>query len=203
MIISIPYKHTSGIELMYALRSIDKYFPDHDVIIVGDSPPEWYIGKHKYMHRDSRKEIDVCVKMNAVTPCIIWHDDHYMLTSTIEPWYDGTLELLLKRSRGVYAQKVKNTIALGCTLNYDVHAPFYFNGMAVPDREVCLKSVYMREQIGIPMSDCKVNGPLSYEDILKRITHKPFFSTGPNGITPAMLRVLGELFGEKSKYEKQ
>lgn len=95
---------------------------------------------------------------------------------------------------------------------FDIHTPCIFNKTGIRDlshlnwkeNEYIIKSLYLNINKGEDeeMEDCKINQPKSKREIEERIVGRLFFSTGHNAIKPPMIKVLDELFNEKSSYER-
>jgi len=216
MKIYIPYKHKDGEELRFALRSIEKNFPDHEVVLISDKWPEWYNGLHLF-HPDvsDRKQLNIISKLFKVTDesFIMWNDDHFLLKplTEIKNWYDGTLTQALRKATGRYHQAVKNTLDhFGDIRYFDVHTPCVFTSEQIHrvfrlewgDREFVIKSAAFNSKEGEEMTDLKINRNLSKEAIQELTKDRLFFSTGPTGFKPEMIKFLNEQFKEKSRWEK-
>jgi hypothetical protein len=215
--IVIPYtkdKH-KGLELKYALRSIEKFF-DCDVWVIGDKPK--FDIKHLPCSDGERKEFNIANKILTACKCeqisedfIMYHDDHFQLKETeIKYWHDGDLQRAHDRARGLYQKALKNTIDIGCKLNYDIHTPIVFNKEKFrevmkapwgPDREFCVKSLYCKGMKGEYMEDLKLNAPYPLNRIWEKLEGRTFFSTGNYAMTPDMIEVLETLYPEPSRWE--
>lgn len=203
-----------GLELRYALRSIDMYFPENDVLLIGDKP-RWYKGDHLQAgDTHCRKEYSIMQKV-LLAPFdnfIMFNDDHFALQSgEIKYWNDGPLEDLLKRGAKGYGATIRNTLELyPDALNYDIHTPIVFNRETLHrlagdlQKEYCLKTVYCTGAgiRGEYMEDMKINAPLSAARIREKIAGRVFFSSGPHALVGDMVEVLGELYPTPSKWEK-
>lgn len=218
--IVIPYtrdKH-KGLELKYALRSIEKFWPQSEVWVIGDRPRF----ETRYLpcrDLDSRKEFSIANKILTACKCdeisedfIMWHDDHFQLKETeIKYWHNGDLGRTHERARGLYQVAVRNTIDYGCTLNYDIHVPIVFNKKEFinrvmsadwrPGKEFLVKSLYCKGIEGEYMEDLKLNAPYHISRIWEKLEGRCFFSTGNYSMTPEMIEVLETLYPNKSTYE--
>ena len=228
--IIIPYRHevSNGIELKYALRSIEKHLTGYNhIYLIGDRFPEWITGVRfievSEPERKASKNILTKIKQSfahAGSIVLQWQDDIYLTKDLhirdIKYWYDGTLERSIERSHGGYKQLVINTaLKLTEEFNYfDIHAPIiyrenYFNQIAGLDwdkKKYIVKSLYCKfdttsESEGEEMKDCKLHEKETKECRLNKIKDALFFSTSPQSIDPAMIEILEELYPEKSKYE--
>lgn len=231
MDIVIPY-HTdphNGMELLYALRSIDKYLTGYgEVFIIGDKP-KW-LRNVTHIPTDStdramsnRKEYNIMRKILRATNddrvsegFIVWHDDHFLLRTLdvlqIQNWHNGLMEDVYKKAHSGYKQTMGNTIEynMGSGMNYDIHAPMLMNkGLfksyvaSAPwhQKEFCIKSLYAHTMPGEYMEDCKINSPLSADKIYDKIAGRLLFSTGPYAMHEGLVKVFEELYPERSKFE--
>ena len=172
MTIVIPYKDEvhKGLELKYALRSIEKNLTGWDDIwIMGRDllgwikyfdPISWSIADEDYPGRKEysvyRKLLRACDNKLISENFIYWNDDHFLLkplhVSEIKYWHNGPLE-----ARNVYnreLEKQQNTLKLldgpynYTKYNYDVHTPIIFNKHRFKKifegrtEELCVKSLY-------------------------------------------------------------
>lgn len=220
MDIVIPYRKDilDGLELKYALRSIEKNLLGwDDIILIGDRPG-WYTGEHiPASDTPGRKEYNIYQKLliacaeDISEDFIMWNDDHYMLKlSEIKYWHNGPLVNEYKRMiGGRYRIAIQNTLEdLPDALNYDIHVPIVYNKTEFQNifrnmaQEVCIKSYYSNKcQIkGHWMDDLKIEGQFTIKEIEELIKDKTFFSTGTM-IFKEMFSVLAELFPHKSQSE--
>lgn len=227
--IVIPYRTdpNNGLELKYALRSIEKYLAGYnDIFIVGDCP-KWV---RNVKHIDCREESAKLAKnilnkiLHAFTirdvgeDIIQWQDDIFLTmplrVEDIKYWYEGSLEQAIFRHHGNYKAYIENTakkITEGKPY-FDIHAPIIYNIdvfqklAATYDwqtRNFIIKSLYcdLLQEQGVKMHDCKISGPMRYNQIKEKINGSLFFSTSPQGISDEMVEIFEELYPEKSKFE--
>jgi hypothetical protein len=226
MTIILPYKPDihDGIELKYALRSIEKYLTGFTNLIIIGRPPEWYTGG-RYISENfiGRKQYSIyhkillaCGWSNVTDNFIMWNDDHFLLqplqVSDIKYWNNGWLAN--EYARGLssrYGEAVKRTLDfIPDALNYDIHTPIIYNKakfrtlFSGKENEICIKSYYCNalQLDGEFMEDCKIDQLLSKEGIYNHISGKMFFSTSSNAIREPMKLVLEELYPVKSRWEK-
>lgn len=216
------------IELKYALRSIEKYLAGYRNIFIIGERPEWINTGHVYCipARDTplRKQFSLmskllmaCMNERISQDFIYFHDDHYLLkplhVSEIKNWYEGNIKDHLNKAVGKYKTACENTMnAIDGGKYFDIHTPCIFNKAGIRDlshlnwkeNEYIIKSLYLNINKGDEeeMSDCKINQPKSKKEIEERIKGRLFFSTGHNAIKQPMIKVLDELFNEKSSYER-
>lgn len=230
MTIIIPYKSEvhNGLELRYALRSIEKHLQGYDeVILIGDCP-EWCkcncIFKIDIPGRKEfniyRKLLFACELSEVTENFLMWNDDHFLLkplhVNDIKYWHNGSLENQLGGSarnrtsiqntitmlRNIYGEKKE-------LLNFDIHVPIIYNKHHFKERfgslqtELCIKSYYANTCVSYYeyTKDCKINGEISKEWINELIRDRLFFSTGTS-ISQPTVDLLEEMFPEKSKWEK-
>ena len=123
------------LELRFALRSIEKYFPVRDVWCVG-IPREWLsvnwieqpdsIGSYDTRHESVRQKIlRACENPFISDPFALWNDDIFLLKpiEEIPDYYDGTIQDRLKDTTSGYAERMRKTIPYSDGRNYEVHTP--------------------------------------------------------------------------------
>lgn len=140
MQIIIPYREANnGLELRYALRSIDKYLkiPFDNIYLIGLKFPDWLRGV-EFIHCGELRQKSSFNILNKVwagliqagPTCIQWNDDIYLTHEVNDiPYYaEGTLETALDKSHGNYRNLILNT-ALQITEKapyFDVHTPIIY-----------------------------------------------------------------------------
>ena len=220
MIVLIPYTpdYANGQELMFAIRSMDKYFTSMTGLVLVGYKPSWYTGDHIFTPDEiGRKEYSMYLKamLGAKTfkaqEFLYTTDDHFALKKfdeNLPNYYNSTCgEMARTHTHGRYRTQYKN-----CEpgwYNFDIHVPIIMSPFNWPshmrETDPSIKSWYgnqysKREPIEI--EDCKFGNPHSYEQIKKIIKGKPFFSTSPFCMNSDMIKVLNELYPNKSKFEK-
>jgi hypothetical protein len=212
----IPYKHTGGEELRYALRSIEKNLSGYkDVYLITEQWPEWYNG-YFLAHPDvsNTKRYNIISKLHEVKDkrFIFWDDDHYLLkplhVNNIKNWYEGDLSKALGEAHGKYHGAINNTLkAFGNIRYFDIHTPCVYDKEGIEKifklnwGDYIIKSIFFKDKEGEEMKDCKIDRPISREAIRERIKDRLFFSTGANGFKQQMKDFLNEQFPNKSRYE--
>lgn len=220
----MPYRLAhEGIELRYALRSIEKYLKGYkDVYLVTDSAPKWYKGKVIQCFEESTKSslniLNKLIKAGEVREVgetfLQWQDDIFLLkpleVKDIKYWYDGTIAENEAKAKGRYKRYLINTGFQigGGALYFDTHTPIVYSRTYLhhilewfKTRPLLLKSIYGAEFADNceEMPDCKFSEPYT-KDILYQIKDKLFFSIGP-GVDDTIVEILEELYPEKSKLE--
>ncbi len=225
MTIVIPYKPDihDGLELLYALRSIEKNLTGFTNLIIIGNAPDWFNGVcFRAEDFAGRKQYTIYAKLNilqyyaVVTDnFLMWNDDHFLLqplqVSDIKYWHNGLLADELHRGLSArYREAVNNTLKFQSGLNFDIHTPIIYNKaqfrklFSNKTEEVCIKSYYCNalKIEGEKMDDCKIDQLLSKEAIKERIKDRLFFSTGSNGFREPMKELLQEMFPVPSRWEK-
>lgn len=202
-------------ELRYSLRSLEKHLPKSEVIIVGDTIPEWITGVTQIHVKDipGRKQLTIRKKILSALEYskeIFFLNDDYFFLQDIDPgnfpyYYFGNIresgESGARPLREQLATKGKNI------KHFDIHCPIIyerdkFRALEVFTSDCLIKSMYsnFHDIEGVPMPDTKINSQHSTHGIKERIKNKIVFSTGPGGLKFA-LPVLQEFFPHKSRFE--
>lgn len=229
MNIIIPYRSEAlnGLELKYSLRSIQKYLTGYKTIyLIGEKIPTWLINVeiincHEQTAKLSKNIYDKILKAfefrEVGDKVIQWQDDIFLTqplnVTDIKYWHEGTLEEAIESNHGHYKQYIVDTAMriTGDAKYFDIHTPIIyhkeiFHRLKKYDwirKNLLIKSLYCHEaQVeGVEMQDCKLFQPIEKKDIQEKVKSM-FFSTGPQGIDPAMVEVFEELYPEKSSFEK-
>ncbi len=219
MMVVIPYQddRRQGVELKFSIRSLFKHFKAiEDVILVGDRPL-WYQGEHIPL-RDIplRREYSMYVKAMAaakqynLSEFLYTTDDHFITKDfdhTLPNYHTGYCSLKATghtsgRYRKLYANCVEGW------LNFDCHIPIvmqpFIYGSPRLEMDTPIKSTYANKAgvPGTPTTDCKFFNGHRYEQIMNVVAKRQFFSTSPFCMNGDMIRVLNELYPNKSKNEK-
>lgn len=226
MNIVFPYRSEplNGLELKYALRSIDKYLSGYGkVFIIGDTFPNWLTNVIPVTHYEEsiKTSRNILNKMlcafGMMEKFIQWQDDIFLTkplkVSEIKYWYDGSLENAIFKHHGGYKQLIINTAlkVTEATKYYDVHTPIIYqkdvfelmcNRYNWNEKGFLVKTLYCHTGMVMsdPINDCKIPGPV--DDIKKRVGDSLFFSTSPQAICPEMEAYFESLYPEKSRFEK-
>lgn len=215
-------KH-DNIELLYSLRSVDKYLSGVGLVwIVGEYPPWVKNVDHIPFPDDPQRCSDFNI-MAKVTEAISYqllsddflfmNDDHYLLQpfeAAQFPYYylDTCQAFITKRGMDSYCKRVKNTLKLLQSQNlptkyFDVHYPIvynkslFLNTVSFQDWKNghIIKSLYANSLKieGIPDRDNKINNPPT--------VGMKAFSTMPR-IKGSILQFLRGRFPNKSRFEK-
>jgi len=205
----IPYKHDlhNGIELKYAIRSLVKHFkPLSGIIIIGDLPG-WYSGEHIfYPDTPKRKEYSIYTKLMQVQDNVLYTNDDYFalqdFDESLPNFYDikcGDKHPVDRTYRDLYRNCPSEW------LNFDIHCPMIIDTRLYSNYPIDwpIKSGYANQLKlqGTYMKDSKLRGECSYSEIKEDIRGRMFFSTNGNIHRGDMMKVMDELYPDKSIYE--
>lgn len=183
------------------------------LVLVGDKP-KWFKGEHiPYRDIAGRVDYNMYAKLMQVKPeeVLYSQDDVFALKpfdKNIPNYYSGTCaEKALSSASGRHKTQYKN-----CPpgwLNFDVHCPividtskFTWSGNYLhQDRPIKTNYCNQNNLPGEPLQDLKFGNKQTYQEIKSIINEKPFFSTSPFCMNNDMIKVLNELYPEKSDYE--
>lgn len=216
-------------ELRYCLRSITKHLTGYgDIFIVGEKP-EWlrnvvhipcpdYGDKTYHKERNIYEKIMAACKDERVTDDFLFMNDDHFLLQDFEagkfPYYcQGWLSEFMTVTD--YKYTVRNTIEAfpGHMLYFDIHSPVVYNkskfeaAMEPFDWSLkfgyCIKTIYCNaiELRAIEYPDLKINEVYSSDKICKLIAGRPWFSIGDKAREGGLLKVLNEIYPNKSPYE--
>lgn len=211
----------NDLELLYCLRSIEKYLSGYrNIVIVGHLPE--FINSETVVHtpfRDTghkqnniRNKILTAFEDERVSETIFFgNDDHFILThfeaANFPYFFSGTLPQAAEKAArisGIQLQEAGNPVK-----QFDIHCGIVYKkelfkeAMRHYGNDCSIKSIYANHWHfwGVEYPDLKINSNLQYHRILQEIKGRYFFSTGDYGMNNPMKRVLSELFPEASKYE--
>jgi hypothetical protein len=229
----IPFGNGSSqknIELMFCLRSLEKYMSGvRNVFIIGQPPPV-FINPDSVIHipyeddarsrfRDRnimRKMMEACKDTRVSDPFIMVHDDHFLLDHYDAEQFPYYHHGPILPGVGQYGDTKRNTLAVLSehALNYDSHCPMVFNKFlfkwVMKDVDwnkyygYLMKSIYcFPGKTGEHMPDLKIRMPLKKDEIYEQLAGRRWFSIGDKCWTDnGMKELLYELYPNKSKYEK-
>ncbi len=202
-------------ELKYSLRSIEKYLPGPEVIIVGSYLPDWIRGVTWIRLNDipGRKQLSIRKKIVAAleyTPDIFFmNDDIYLLKPIPKNYpYYCTGNLITQAESGA-KPLMKQLEEIGRPIkHFDNHYPIRyekdkFSELQIFPAECIIKSMYCNYHniSGTEMIDCKILNKTTQEAIEAMANNLPALSTGPAGLK-YVLPVLDKIFKQKSKFER-
>lgn len=219
MTIAIPYKHQTGIELKYCLRSIELFIKEPEVVIIGDKP-EWVKNVTHIPFKDNQdlkyKERNIFQKLLLMQDDFIYfNDDHFLLKP-----FDYRYRFSGKLSERINAYKPTNDFRITVQNTFDVFGDipnYYRHEPVIIERDLleklqldwnkewgyCIKSIYchLNNIEGDDFPDLKIREPLSSQKINKLFEGKPCFSTEEFAMSHSMIHVLDNLYPLKSQFE--
>lgn len=215
MTIAIPLTvQNEYIELMFALRSIEKYIrPPYEVLIIGDLLPEWICNVTWINVPDvkSKKQLSIRRKILAALEyadeVLFTNDDIYFLQpqDTFPYYWTGILK---HHSEAGTRQLEKRLTELNKpTKHFDNHYPIVYKqdfkeaSEQFPE-ECIIKGMYCNyhEIEGEFIADCKHNRSIAPVALKRFMQGKRCFSTGIYTMATA-LPILQQMFPKPSKFE--
>lgn len=204
-------------ELRYSLRSIEKYLtPPFEVVIVGDTMPEWINNVTQIELPDVKGQPNYSVRRKVLAgleyaeEILLFNDDFFLLEPfTFNCFYYHYYSSGKLKTKGESGARVLFELleSLKKPSKYYGHYPAIFKHgfqsiiQAFP-KEVPIKSAYLNytEVESKEVTDCKIITPKKPEEIRAFIKDKPCFSTGVHSLK-SCLPILEELFPNPSIYE--
>lgn len=216
MIVMIPLTNTLDYtELKYALRSIEKFIPGYEVVIVGEEMPGWLTNVTQIHVPDIRGRKQLSIKRKIVAaleydPEIFFMNDDIYLLEPVDIYnYPFYYHGILKGQTESGSQQLINELTeMGKeTKHFDIHTPIiyrkdFIDAVAEFSSDTVIKSMYGNyfDIEGTLLIDLKIARPIAPEAIRMLIKGRPCFSTGMGGVRSAEI-VLKELFPKKSIFE--
>lgn len=216
MIIMYPLTNTLDYrELQYSLRSVEKYLPGYEVVIVAEHLPLW-ITNVTWIHVpdiQGRKQLSIKRKIIAAfqydDEIFFMNDDIFLLQPT-DPhafpfYYNSALREQTESGCGILIKELQEMKL--STKHFDIHTPIVYTKEFIEVAEnftndTVIKSMYgnFKGIEGTQIADLKIQRSMPAESVRTLIKGRPCFSTGMAGVKSAMV-ILEELFPEKSMYE--
>jgi hypothetical protein len=217
-------------ELRYSIRSVEKYFPNSEVWIVG-GVPNWYKGKNIYVEQSSTKYKNAAENLKTIVQSdeipeqfILMNDDFFILDTinTIPYYHEGLLSIKIEKYKKLkmdvnYIGKLGSTyaklekIGFKQPLSYETHTPM---PMEKNKLKTILKdcpanfwrSLYgnIHQVGGEEIKDVKVYYRNKFAEISNNYQEQkvPFLSTDDESFIKIRDDLFLNKFKEKSKYEK-
>lgn len=214
MTVAIPLKaQTNYNELRFALRSLCKYHPDCELLIIGPKLPDWIKGVSHIKFPDaqfhewkSKNIYDKVVKaFDHADELIFMNDDHMLLAPVNYYHHKGKLvDHISKRNPiGTYTILLQNTYdVFGDVNDFDTHCPIIYKKTEF--EKISSLDWSKPHGYGIKTSYCALNGitgefypDLKFNDAIGDITGRLYFTTEDT----CRLNGLSQLFPDKSKFE--
>lgn len=201
------------IELRYCLRSIEKYLPGNEVVIIGTVLPWWINNVTQIAVPDikGRKQLSIKNKIIAALEyseeILFLNDDIYFTDTWTEfpYYYHGELNHYTEAGSKQLMLELKK---LGKpSLHFDGHMPIMYDRRFIQatktfSSDTIIKSMYCN-YLGLKgefIPDCKLHGVNKPDDIRRFIETRKCFSTGSTSLRSTLF-ILQELFPSPSKYE--
>lgn len=229
--IVIPYQlNSKGYELKYALRSIEKHLSGvGQVFIVGDVP-EWTTniihlpfeqtrGNIKWKERNIYEKVLAACNDERVSERFLFMNDDHFLCSDYEagefPYYwHATLGISEQKRYGDYKETLRNTLGItGQRMqDHDCHCPtlyskYGFKKLSQLDWKqhfgYAIKTMYafFNNLEGEQTEDLKIKEQLCFQQLLKIVETRDWFSINDRALNDGMKILLKYLYPKKSKFE--
>jgi hypothetical protein len=223
--VAIPYRTDyPHKELLYCLRSLEKYVADLGrVILVGDLPniikgvthiPAKDESSYQWAARNIYRKLKLATEISNTF--LVVHNDHFLL-SEVEgekyPYYQRGLINPAGKPFG-YLKLLENTLEVfPGAKDFDVHCPILMTGEGLSKLEILdwskpygygVKTAYceLNSIEGEQFVDLKIKSPMLKDDILKLLEGRHVFSTGSGAYTGQMEKALKHLYPRTSKFEQ-
>lgn len=201
------------IELMYSLRSIEKYAEPTEVIIVGSQIPDWLTGVTWIKLEDIKGRPVLSVRRKIIAaleyakqPIVMMNDDMFLLRPHTEFPYHRSGELKSIGESGALPLR-QQLEKLHKPTHYYGHYPCvvdtdFASVTEIVDQDSIIKSAYcnLKEVSSQPVPDCKLMNDSPRVFVESFMVNKPCISTGVKSLK-CVLPVLEGMFSEPSKYE--
>lgn len=209
MKVLIPYSDDGrdGVELRYAIRSMEKHFRDMTGCVVVGDKPGWYTGEHiPFEDVEGRKEYSVYLKLKQVNETVLYSNDDFFALQDFDHrlpnYYFGTCREMAMR---VADRRFKDLFGQ-CPPEwrmFEIHCPMAIDTRELDyDNDCLLKTTYANRLNlpGVELVDCKIRSNLYYGEVKHIIKSRPFWSTHDNA-TGGILAMLKRLYDKKSNFE--
>lgn len=198
-----------GKELLYSIRSVERYLKPDRILVVGDKPNisvECIETKPKERYKDVMYNLSLALS-DIEGEWVLMHDDFFLL----EPYnpilrYKGTLKNRVKGTGGNRKPVLQNVLSqLPDAKNYSLHYPLPFNADIMQELFNIFEQPfsYMNAYgnldnnfVHLEADDCKFSAPLINEKFLKGL---PSFSTYNED--DRFEGLLQKLYPQPSQYE--
>lgn len=216
-------------ELRYSIRSVNHFFPDAKIWIVGE-PPRWYDGDYIKVKQSGTKYGNAFKNMATIVNSpqipedfIMMNDDFYFVSKpeSFGPFHEGPLIEKYNTyfdyyQSSAYTKKIFETNhrlkKMGHTdpLSYELHVPMPVEksklARVLRYETLLWRSMYgnMFEIGGTQMEDVKVyeTVKMNFKNYNPKTGTSPFLSTDDNSFEKARKSILSKKFKKKTKYEK-
>lgn len=213
----IPYRICKeGLELKYAIRSIEKHFKNlSGVLLIGDRP-EWYTGDHiplADLLKEKERSMQTKVLQCPDKVFLYSNDDYFALEDfdyQLPHFYDTTCADMANCHPIDSYRKMYDSCP-GRWLNFDVHTPMimekqrFRESFEAMDAQTPIKTTYGNHPPEVPgwyLCDIKIRGEHSIDELRYKTKDRPFFSTHDSAVNDDLIRFFNELYPNPSKYER-
>jgi len=218
-------------ELRYSLRSVDHFYPEASVWLVGGKP-DWYTGNYIYVSQERRDKFEavlenlyhVAFEDDIDEKIIMMNDDFFFVkkVSRFKPLISGTiresiLSYVNSGTASAYVSHLKRLMASlkpirKLPLDFELHVPMpikksNLQKMVKEGITTMWRSNYGNRFYSISetttMPDVKVypNNTNSFKNYDYMSFKYPFFSTQDDSFSEVRDRLLNDMFPSPSKYE--
>ena len=184
-----------------------KHFKDMTGCVVVGDLPTWYASEHIPCEDiPKRREQSVYEKIKKVEGIILYSNDDYFafkdFDSSLPNYYHGICRDKARRM----IDKTYKELFRKCNpewLSFEIHCPMVIDTRLLDFEDCLLKTTYanLLKLPGTISEDVKLRHNPSYGYVKEIIKGQSFFSTHDNGSHPGILKILKELYPEKSKFE--
>lgn len=216
----IPYRISGeGLELRYAIRSIQKHFSSLSGVLLIGQRPAWYTGDFiPFDDIKGKKELTMQTKILQAPDGVFLYsnDDFFALqdfNTDLPDYFDTTcLDLAERHPQADYREMYSN--CLSHWKNFDIHCPMImirskfktsFSAMD-PQGQTPIKTTYANNTPYFCdaryLADIKIRGEHSHAEIDYMIKDRPFFSTHESAINEALIDTLQNLYPDATDYER-
>jgi hypothetical protein len=217
-------------ELRYSIRSINHFFPDAKIWVVGE-PPKWYDGDYIKVKQTETKYRNAFMNLGAIVNSkdipenfILMNDDFYLIESveSFEYFQEG---LLIDKynsyfdyyQNSAYTKKIFETnyklkkLGYPNPVSYELHVPFPVEKSKLA-RVLRYDTLLWRSMYGnlfnvggTFMEDVKVYAlvKMKFKNYDYKNPVSPFLSSDDGSFEIVRRGLLSKLFKTKSKYEKR
>lgn len=217
-------------ELRYSVRSINQFFPDAKVWVVGE-PPSWYDGDYIKVKQTETKYRNAFMNLGAIVNSkdipenfILMNDDFYIIDEVESLSYFHEGPLIEKYNNyfdyyqsSAYTKKIFETnhklkkLGYDNPLSYELHVPFPVEksklARVLRYDTLLWRSMYgnMFNVGGNQMEDVKVYAlvKMKFKNYDYKNPTSPFLSSDDTSFEIVRRGILSKLFKKKSKYEKR
>jgi hypothetical protein len=221
-------KNGENEELKFSLRSVEKFFPESDVWVIGGKP-SWYLGNFvpvssgPDVFQNVRNSLSIVSQNKEISEEFIFMNDDFFFVRHMEtiPYYiSGTLRdrIISNKTNGVNSSYIRRLVDSykhcksfrNPPLDFDIHTPMPVNKKLMSEvlgDKIMWRSNYgnrfVKDNETVTIKDVKVYEKESYSfknyDFMS--FEYPFFSTNDDSFELVREKLLNDMFASSSKYE--